>query len=106
MFLHAIGYGRLRRKFVTWGIAISDYAYDNLQQILMLCIETQYNCLPTLVSFLVVYLIILNIIEKQLSYSYTVEYTDKLTDTEFCTVYVMSYYQAIETDKEKANKQW
>lgn len=72
MLLHAIGYGRLRRKFVTWDNAISNYSYDNLLQIHMLCIETQYNYLPTLVPFLVTYLIIPNIIEKQLSYSYTV----------------------------------
>lgn len=72
MLLHAIGYGRLRRKFVTWDNAISDYSYDNLRQIHTLCIATQYNYLPTFVPFLVVYLIILNIIEKQLSYSYTV----------------------------------
>jgi len=72
MFLHAIGYGRPRRKFVTWDNAISDYSYDNLQQIHMLCITTQHNYLPTLVPFLVVYLIMLNITEQQLSYSYTV----------------------------------
>jgi len=72
MFLHAIVYGRLRRKFVTWDNAISDYSYNNLQQIHMLCITTQYNYLPAFMPFLVIYLIILNIILKQLSYSYTV----------------------------------
>jgi len=51
MLLHAIGYGRLRRKFVTWDNAISDYSYNNLQQIHMLRITTQYIYLPTFVPF-------------------------------------------------------